>query len=63
MKRRIYYVLMGMVGLTALSCNKQLDIDTIEAVPDAKFWSSERDLDGPWQVLMPYFVQHLCKAR
>ncbi|WP_109699506.1 RagB/SusD family nutrient uptake outer membrane protein [Chitinophaga deserti] len=61
MKRKIYYVLMGMVGLTAMSCNKQLDIDTIEAVPDAKFWSSERDLDGAvagaYGVLRATFVQ------
>ncbi|MGE7775058.1 RagB/SusD family nutrient uptake outer membrane protein [Chitinophaga sp. NPDC101104] len=46
MKRGIYYLLMGMVGLTAFSCNKQLDIDTIQAIPDGKYWANERDLDG-----------------
>ncbi|WP_126246557.1 RagB/SusD family nutrient uptake outer membrane protein [Chitinophaga rhizosphaerae] len=61
MKRGIYFVLMGMVGLTALSCNKQLDIDTIQAIPDGKFWANERDLDaavaGAYALLRSTFVE------
>ena len=54
-------MLMGMVGLTALSCNKQLDIDTIQAIPDDNFWANERDLDaavaGAYALLRSTFVE------
>ncbi|MGN7723154.1 RagB/SusD family nutrient uptake outer membrane protein [Chitinophaga sp. 22620] len=46
MKRGIYYVMLCLAVFTAVSCNKQLDIDPIDQIPDAKFWSTERDLDG-----------------
>lgn len=35
-----------LVGFSALSCKKQLEINPIDQIPDATFWSSERDLDG-----------------
>lgn len=46
MKRGIYYIMLCLVAFTAFSCNKQLDINPIDQIPDAEFWSSERDLDA-----------------
>ena len=46
MKRGIYYVMLCLVGLTALSCNKQLDISPIDQIPDQNFWSTEKELDA-----------------
>lgn len=46
MKRGIYYVMLCLVGFSVLSCNKQLEINPIDQIPDATFWAAERDLDG-----------------